>query len=80
MDVWHRTNLEYPYYAEDYVAICGELWTHAPATKQALRRLWHDPDVRGRRARWLEIGQELGTIAEAVRSGNEEAQTRRIAF
>jgi len=75
-DVWHRTNLEYPYYAEDYVAMYGELWTRAPAAKQALRRLWHDSDVRARRARWLEIGQELDTIAEAARSGDEEAQAQ----
>jgi len=74
--VWHRTNLEYPYYAEDYVAMYGELWTRAPAAKQALRRLWHDSDVRARRARWLEIGQELDTIAEAARSGDEEAQAQ----
>lgn len=76
LDVWHRTNLEYPYYAEDYVALYGTLWEQAPAARQALGRLWHDPDVAAGRARWLEIGQALDDLAEAARSGEEEARAQ----
>ncbi len=76
IDAWHRTNLEYPYYAEEYVARYGELWDRASEARQALRRLWHDPDVEARRDRWLELGQALDGIAEAARSGDEDARAR----
>ena len=76
IDAWHRTNLEYPYYAEEYVARYGELWDRATNALQALRRLWHDPDVEARRDRWLELGQDLDGIAEAARSGDEDARAQ----
>lgn len=73
--VWHRTNLEYPYYAEEYVALYGELWDRAPEARQALHRLWHDPEVRANMARWLDIGRTLDERVETGRSGDADAQS-----
>lgn len=73
-NVWHRTNLEYPDYAEEYIALYGRLWDRTPDAREALRRLWNDPAVRADRDRWLALGRTLNEHAERARQDAPGAQ------
>jgi tetratricopeptide (TPR) repeat protein len=74
-EIWLFTNLAWPDYAAEYPELYGELWERAPKALGCLHRLWNDPEMKAARERWLEIGQQLGALAESVRDGGREAKT-----
>lgn len=71
-DVWHRINIGEPFYAEDYLDLYAPLWDDDALA--ALDVLWQADPLQADLDDWLDLGRRLNDLADAARSGDEDAQ------
>jgi len=71
-DIWHEMNIGEPFYAEDYRDRYGTLWDDAALA--ALDVLWQAEPLQTDLEEWIDLGRRLNDLAEAARSGDEDAQ------
>lgn len=79
-DGWHRSNLNDPTYADEFLEIYGALWEDAADAHSVVRRLWNDPEVVADVGAWLGLGKKMMGMKEAVRSGDSEAREQWTAL